>query len=607
MADDDLRSDLADSIDPAKGAALVGHKGVTAAAILRTVPIPANYGIVGDGSDETDAINAYLSDMAAIGYPARFERGALYGFHGLLIPENAMLDGHGAEFRALAGTAASTFKIGDYARVEEFLVTTNQANIGLMEMGIGASLRGGRIVSSVTSASGTLYIHPSATYIECEAVNLNSPFHVLNRTNALAGGSGLNGRLTARNYVRALRVDAADDWALEVDFSGRSPAAQFEPGHNGMLINGCQRFRVPRAIIADSGEHAIRFGGDINRESTDWFFGDIRTSRSGGCSFKINPRSEFPTRRGRVNTLIGEDAGYNTSGRNRSFIRLSGCQDISFGYSAHRCIETSRLVCAVQANGVEDIRINYINVDNCGELVRFVDEGDGPGDVTGFQILDGSAVCNSTAAIELVKTAYSMGHVYIRATLSGSYTYYAQGAASGTTLLNGPVRFDICANGAAAQRHFLKTDDVQTRVRVGTRVYEGHVTGRIRSFRATGSPTFNPGDIAEAEMTTVLASPNSVAGRGNFGSALEFARPGSTRRGAAVAMEQLTDFAPNTGLSVWAGSGATTTNFMRKIGTFRYDGFLELTYVGGGLIMSDDNGIRYRVKISNGALSATQI
>ncbi|CAM4231205.1 hypothetical protein [Bordetella muralis] len=607
MADDALRGDLANATDPAKGAALVGYKHATAAAIFRTVPIPANYGIVGNGSNETQAINAYLADMAAIGYPARFERGAVYGFDGLVIPAGAILEGHGAEFKALGNTSTYTFNIGEHACVEDFLVTTDRTNIGSMMMQVGASLKGGRIISSLPAIDGTLFIHPSAAYIDCEAVNVDRPFHVQNRTNVLAGGTGLNGRLKAQNYIRALRIDAADDWNLELDFSGKSPDANFEPAHNGVLINGCQRFRIPRASIADSGEHAIRFGGDIDRESTDWFFGDVRTKRTGGCSFKINPGNTFPTRRGHVDTLISEDAGYNTAGRNREFIRLSGCQDISFGYGSHRCIETSLLTCAVQLNGTENVRINHISIDNCGEFVRFVDEGDGPGDVTGLQILDGSAQCSATAAIQIQKTSYNVGDVYIRATLSGSYTYYAQGASDGTTKLNGPVFLDVCARGGAAQRYFLETDDVQVRVRVGARIYEGHVTGRIASYRATGTPVFDPGNVPESSMTTVLTSPDSVAGPGSFGSALEFARPGSTRRGAAVAMEQISTFAPYTGLSVWAGGDQTPTSAMRKIGTFRYDGFLELTYVGGGLIMPDANGNKYRVTIANGALSVNPI
>jgi len=557
---DYLEQLLANRTNPSLGAEMIGSRGVTAAAIFRSTPIPKNYGINGDGSDETAAINAYLADMASIGYPARFERGALYRGSGLVIPAGAMLDGYGAEF--VSGTTGSediAFSILEGAEVQDFKLMAVNGQIGSGRIYPGAVVRNSKFIADA-EMEGTIFIHPSASLVDLEAYNLERPFYVVNWDDTYASGTGLKANFKLRNYVRGVRLDAVDDADISLDVGGRAAAAALEPGNNGILINGCKNVRFRHSRIFDSGEHAVRIGGDVdNRETENLHFEHLRIDNAWGCAFKINPDVGLSGRGIIVDVLDGSRIGNGTSGRNSELIRTSGADGVHFGYVRHRNMDSSRqLICAVQTGRTNNLSIDYIDVDGCGEFVRFNDDMDGPGPVDGFHIGGGRVVSNSIAAIQLNMSTHGVGNVDIKADVSGNYSYYAQGHSSGTTNITGPIRFDISvlSGGSTLHRFFLDTDDVTSRVWVADtgNIYEGQIAQRQAAARAIAVPALNPANIAQTDRSLLLKSTGGTAAQGAYGPALELSRVSSGRRGGGVGSKQTGANVNQTGLAFFVGA-----------------------------------------------------
>lgn len=614
---DYLEQELANATDDAKGASMIGFKGLTVSNLLDSIPIPEMFGITGSGVDESTVLNLYFSVMTALGYPVRLQKGKTYTTNGLVIPDNCIIEGNEATF-ALAGTITNGFNIGNNCQVFNVHFTTSQ-NPGTCYIGEGSSVK--LTITSTVEVQGTVYIHPSATYVDMETYNLIYPYFIRNWNldysgigEAPLGGQGLKGKLKARTYRRALRADAADYFDLEVDFQERDSGAASDPGHNGILINGCCHFKI-NGIIQGSGEHCIRFGSSgINRASTDWYFGDILVGKSGGCGFKINPDAAYPVRRGFVNTLLGVDVGLDASdtGRNDEFIRISSAYDITFNYARHICVEMPNVISGLRMSEAQNITFNYLDAGPCGEYVRFVEEGDTSGLIDNIRILNGRGIVAATGAIQFQREIYPVGNIFIKAELSGAYTYYAQGHTSSTTLLSGPVRLDITAFGGASTRYFTLENDVQAKlVYQDGRTYEGHVNLRQGAVREFNGPNFDSTDVNPNTLGFLLDSPSVASAIGATGSAVNFKRPASGRRGGSVSIEQVGTADNQTGISIHAGAAGTATNAIRKIGVFRFDGFLELPFresngIGSGLILTDNvTGVRKRLVIANNVISIT--
>lgn len=541
-----------------------GSVPVTWHSVIRSVFTPAEFDIKGDGSDETAKINKYLAAAATGGWPARFQRGALYRVNGLVMPAGSMFDGYGAEFVSGVATKLDTvISIMDNAEVQDFTLLSVDGEMGSGQIYPGATVRNGRFIADV-ERDGSFMIHPSAKHIDLYSYNMNYPFIARNWDDPDGGGVGLNGRIKVRNYVRGVRLDGLTRSKIEIDVSGRASTAAKEPGNNGLLINGCQDTVILPSYLADPGEHAVRIGGDINRETKGLRFEYLRIDNTWGCIFKANVSLGTTAYNIDVDVIEATRCGNGSNGRNSELIRTSGCDGIRFGYVRHRNLDSSRqLQCAVQTGRTSNMSIDYIDVDGCGEFVRLNDDMDGPGPIDGFTINGGRVVSNSSAAIQLNVATHSVANVDITASLSGAYEYYAQGHTVNPTVITGPIRFDInvLPGGGTQQRFFSATDNVTCRVRIADTnlVYEGPITQREAGRTVLSVPGFSPANVLQTDRGFLLKSSGVIAAQGAYGAALEFSRLESGRRSAAVAATQTGADAAQTGLTFFAGSSTESS------------------------------------------------
>jgi hypothetical protein len=115
------------------------------------------------------------------------------------------------------------------------------------------------------------------------------------------------------------------------------------------------------------------------------------------------------------------------------------------------------------------------------------------------------------------------------------------------------------------------------------------------SFRADA---FDPAGSPSSKGGVFLTSRGAAAGVGNFGGGFSFSRPGSTRRGAAIASKQITSDGKQVGLSFFVGNpGTSATEQVAEKMTLKHGGVLNLsslpTYAddtaagAGGLVQGD--------------------
>ena len=100
-----IKTDLANAIDPAKGAALVGYKGRTVAQKLGEHVSVKDFGAVGDGiTNDQPAIQAAIDASQNVYFPA----GEYYLATKVVISRQTYISAHGASVKGLAGGNAFT-------------------------------------------------------------------------------------------------------------------------------------------------------------------------------------------------------------------------------------------------------------------------------------------------------------------------------------------------------------------------------------------------------------------------------------------------------------------------------------------------------------------
>ena len=197
-----------------------------------------------------------------------------------------------------------------------------------------------------------------------DTFNVDNPINFNTRSGTEATGIYV-GAMSVRMYRRAVRLCLLTRCVFgPITTSGRSSAATKAPGNNGMLLEGLRQCQFTSAIIEDSGEHGIRFGGST-RTTQDVTFGPVTVKRSGGCGIKLNPSNGATDQLFRIKfgptTLV--DIGEGTTGGNAEALRMNMASDIEFAsLTVIAELQTYSCTTAIQGNDVERLTIGVLTV-----------------------------------------------------------------------------------------------------------------------------------------------------------------------------------------------------------------------------------------------------
>lgn len=297
-----------------------------------------DFGLLGDGSDETPKIVAFLAAKAGAG-KSYLQRDKIYGFTGQLdLMAGLDLVTNGSTFRRLSTAGSYGIRVHDDVKVDNLRLSTPG---GPAEGGtevIGSRVKIGRYKFTsdvedcgVSSARNALYVH-DANSVQVDRTYINNhskPLRYLRTEDTVHGFTRANAATTGLYCTDTKRAIFKGGRIF-----GKSPSASGSAGQNAVLIEstidlGTQDVRVIDWDAEDSPEHGYRVGGNYQVDNVHLVRCISRragsgSSPTGGSGFKAlgpNGRGVYHTNI-YLTGCVSEDAG-QVPGENFNALDLS--------------------------------------------------------------------------------------------------------------------------------------------------------------------------------------------------------------------------------------------------------------------------------------------
>lgn len=536
---------------------------------------PELFGALHDGSDDKAAIEACCAAAVAGGGTVHFAAGRTYSFSSLVIPAGTNVRMRGAAWRylgTLAGSGNIPIIIQDDCTFDDLTITSpgTEANITTIQLGERVVIEGTFDIAADVQKGGTAVMSTGQmVWIgRLRSDKYDRPLHFNNFGNPSVTVGSYVGFMEVESYVRAFAAENCDWWTLGgFSFRTRSLNAGLNPGHNGIIITGCQHWSVGDGYIGNSGEHAFRVSG-TTRASSDARIGFLTVEKSGGCALKINPSSASRAKNIACAGVWGIDVGElsGSPGDNREIVRLSHYDNIRIAQIiADVKDEPDSGQYTIVVNDGTELRIGSIGGGSANASLRINKDSDVdgvtnlPGPVSGVYIDNYSATINGFGSgINVQMDGQGFGDVYINANgVKGWTTNYVTFA--GTPTITGPVEFTGYVGGAVAPIFAGAPADARVRADVSwnSRRYRGQCSlfdNAYNGEQVVASAGVSAGNAKGSQ--TLINNAGLAAGNGNNGGGIEFTRLGSARRGAAFFLRQTGANVYNTGF-VWLVGGDT--------------------------------------------------
>lgn len=263
----------------------------------------ADFGVLGNGSDETKKIQNALNVCAAERKQLNFVAGKTYWITKITLPRFSIIGSAGAGFRKISASSEPVVTIDGDVSVDVLAVTspgsaTDNAvrlvgnNIRIGEISVKSESRGSKYGIHVESSIGiplkNIKIERSEiTNYDGAMLLFGVEDSAVNDTNIKCYRTGV--------YLR----DVASTNFIGARMSEKSPNATGQPGHNGLLVESAKgdystnNLNFSDWVVADAAEHGYRFGGQFGIKDVTMSMcmskksGNHGGTSSGGCGFKI--------------------------------------------------------------------------------------------------------------------------------------------------------------------------------------------------------------------------------------------------------------------------------------------------------------------------------
>lgn len=374
------------------------------------------------GEDATEPLNTLFAAAARANRPADLSERTTYRVSRLILPEGLQTIGSGAVFRGddTTGRNQTLVAVGRGVRMEALnIAISGLGRTGFRIATVAAGSHIERFEVEADEQTDTIGVISAGQDVHIgwfRSRRIDRPLHI--KVDAARPERNFRlGGFEAEGYIRALRLDYLDGFEIgPLSASGRSPRASKQPGHNGVLINGCRDGVFAPCRIADSGEHAIRIGG-AQRNSARLHFQGVEAIAPGGCGFKINPSHQrFAAEDIRIDRLHGEDGGDPLSG-NADLLRITHGRDIRVG-ELTAAARNRRASCwtGIKLNDVNGLTVERADIQNAEKSLLLIDEFS-DGDPAGVYNIHIKAFRGSTrdarsfVAVEFETPTYAIGDI----------------------------------------------------------------------------------------------------------------------------------------------------------------------------------------------------
>lgn len=259
---------------------------------------PQMLAAVGNGvANDTTALTNAGNAAVALSKKLWLLSGSTYLFTQWVIPDNCEIEAIGSVLRSdgsLTVAGDITLTIGDSCIFDAMKLTTPGTETNTDILSVLTQVRGDyiEINADAQRAGGGIIIDPDHVVIGgIKTRKIDRPVHLWNTSTVTKKVGSRIGYVDCEDRVRAVRATFCDFTLGPIHAVGRSANASKSPGHNDILIIGCDEWEVGDLWSEDCGEHPFRIGGSdgIWARTTKFKMGNIYAIRSGGCPVKVNP------------------------------------------------------------------------------------------------------------------------------------------------------------------------------------------------------------------------------------------------------------------------------------------------------------------------------
>jgi len=452
------------------------------------------------------------------------------------------------------------------------------------------------------ATGGCIFYGNNVTIGEYESVNVVRPLEFKPEVASTVRENVVVGDVNIKNYLRGVSFNDIDGFVLgSLKASERSSFATNSAGQNGLLVQACTNFDIGDLLIENASEHSVRFGG--SSDISNFSIGNITTVDSGGCSLKLNVDTGFSVGRGSVGNVVGVRTGEGSNLGNREVVRLTKVSDVSIS-SIHGLAGCTR--CLIVAD-ISNLRVGHVNGEDVrARLIQTDDTQDGSdGNIDGLFVDSYNARMDSGArsAIGLTYGApsgRSISNVFINDGYATGYSNFL--AETIGSNIQGAVAIR-CTVGESdptpAVEDAVDTDLLRLDVQRGGARFSGKAIDiDLASTNSFSGPTLDTSSSPTLKGSHYLTSLDGTPGTGAYGGSYAFSRVGSGRRGAAIAVKQITSDNKENGLSFLVQDVGTTANeSIQERMLLKHDGTLNISDLqtfaddaaagSGGLVQGD--------------------
>lgn len=574
MADDALRSDLANSTDPAKGAALVGYRGRnTFDRLSDTISVRDFYSqFPGWETDATALLNAFFSHVTA--NPKQcvlaLEPNTVYTVTGRLDSQPGMqLDGYGAtiSFDRTDGSLNQQFTVraGATVRNIKFTVTTGHQIIRFIALLDDATMEN----FTIDSADEQVHFRdPGSNYLGCLMIwghrvslrnfrvnNWGIPILFYSADNVWKEDAEI-GNFVINHYTKGIITDGGIRARIHDGmFYLESTQATTNPGHNAISGGLGDHSSIDNIYIHQSGEHAIYLSRNEQTAATGLSIKNVLVNKCGQCGLKLRWQNDVSI----SGYSVLDCADTSDVGTNEDGLRLEFCDRVDInGYSVKVKDRPYSCYNGAIISGCNNVYINGFSVDKpFSDGIRIVANTRASSGI----YINGLSVLRSGAGAVLVDsldTGFNISEIYIAGMLvvnpaNAAITINTLGGASGNFSFSG---------------HYVGStaylDDQSGLVPISVNFTRGTVNGYGRQEKTNffDSSAYSPGESTTGSLGVIrLTNPFATEENGSYGGAIAFAGFGiaSGRRKAAIAAKQMTASGNNIGITFQSTSSTTTS------------------------------------------------
>lgn len=533
-----------------------------------------------EGANDTARINTAAAFAVANQRPLHLTDGRTYTISQLTLPANLVITGRGV-LRSDATLTGSnvTITLGANTIAPYLKITTpgSETNTDILSIGNNSLIGHLEIISDLQRAGGGITTAASGIHIDYLKTNkIDRPIHLNNTSLVAQTEDNYIGFIEAISYVRVFRADFCQFVVGGIKAVTRSANASKSPGHNVVLIVGCEGWSIGDVYSEDCGEHVVRIGGStaLPQVTKNYKIGVITAIRCGGCAFKVNPTllvSAGVTEKaynGTVVGVLGIDVGDPADAGNEELLRITHARQLNIGWAlAYTDTDSvsSQYLCQINDSdgvtigtlGGENANSGFLNFDGTSDVDGVATFG---GDVTNFHVQRITGVMPGNNAIA-VNTAFNLSNISMN--FEGAQGWVTNLVRWDAGTLTGMFEVKGRVSGSVAPVFLTPptSDNFQVDLSYSNTRLQGRAVNLRSGVNAVLQMTQAAFDGGNVLPTGVFLNAAQVAAaQGSYGAVIEWSRLASSRRGAAIALYQSGAAGNNTGLSFWTGGSIAATD-----------------------------------------------